>query len=124
MEHTLECSKWLPTFANARYLFGRAEFEHWTSESHTSGHMPDQVIALAEQEVVMVDSVLPIITAGLHNLVESGHEITEEVSLFPSPGHSPGHVSVAIRSQGAEAMITGDVIHNPIQFTDPNICAN
>ena len=117
-------SKWIPTFPNARYLFGRKEFEHWTSESHTSGDMPDQVIALAEQDVVMVDSVLPILNAGLHDLVESDHKITEEVSLFPSPGHSPGHVSVSIRSRGAEAVITGDVVHNPIQFTDPSICAN
>jgi len=117
-------SKWVPTFPNARYLFGRTEFEHWTSERYTSGDMPDQVIALAEQGVVMVDSVLPILNAGLHDLVESDEKITEEVRLFPSPGHSPGHVSVSIRSQGAEAVITGDVLHNPIQFTDPSICAN
>jgi glyoxylase-like metal-dependent hydrolase (beta-lactamase superfamily II) len=45
-------------------------------------------------------------------------------SAPPDAGHSPGHVSVAIRSQGKEAAITGDVIHNPIQFTDPGICAN
>jgi glyoxylase-like metal-dependent hydrolase (beta-lactamase superfamily II) len=44
--------------------------------------------------------------------------------LFSTPGHSPGHVSVAIRSQGQDAAIMGDLIHNPIQFADPGICAN
>jgi glyoxylase-like metal-dependent hydrolase (beta-lactamase superfamily II) len=86
--------------------------------------MPQMVVELAEQDRVMVDSVLPIVDAGLHKLVETNHRLTDEVMLRPTPGHSPGHVSVAIRSQGKEAAITGDVIHNPIQFTDPGICAN
>jgi glyoxylase-like metal-dependent hydrolase (beta-lactamase superfamily II) len=113
-----------PTFPNARYLFGRLEWEHWSREVHSNGDMPQMVVELAEQNRVMVDSVLPIVDAGLHELVETDHRLTDEVMLHSTPGHSPGHVSVAIRSQGQEAAITGDVIHNPIQFTDPGICAN
>lgn len=117
-------SEWVPTFPNARYLFGRVELHHWNTETHANGDMPAPVVALAEQDVVMVDSVLPIVKAGLHELVESDHRITAEVGLFPTPGHSPGHVSVSIRSDGKEAVITGDIIHNPIQLADPRICAN
>jgi glyoxylase-like metal-dependent hydrolase (beta-lactamase superfamily II) len=116
--------KWVPTFPNARYLFGRVEWEHWSREVHSNGDMPQMVVELAEQNRVMVDSVLPIVDAGLQELVETDHRLTEEVMLFSTPGHSPGHVSVAIRSQGREAAITGDVIHNPIQLADPGICAN
>jgi glyoxylase-like metal-dependent hydrolase (beta-lactamase superfamily II) len=116
--------KWVPTFPNARYLFGRVEWEHWSPEVHSNGDMPQMVVELAEQNRVMVDSVLPIVDAGLQELVETDHRLTEEVMLFSTPGHSPGHVSVAIRSQGREAAITGDVIHNPIQLADPGICAN
>ena len=58
------------------------------------------VVELAEQDEVMVDSVLPIVDAGLHELVETDHRLTDEVMLFSTPGHSPGHVSVAILSQG------------------------
>ena len=72
----------------------------------------------------MVDSVLPIVDAGLQELVETDHRLTEEVMLFSTPGHSTGHVSVAIRSEGKKAAITGDLIHNPIQLYDPGICAN
>lgn len=117
-------NKWLPTFPNARYLFGRVEWEHWSQKVHSNGDMPQMVVELAEQGRVMVDSVFPIVDAGLQELVETDHRLTDEVELFSTPGHSPGHVSVAIRSQGQEAAITGDLIHNPIQLADPCICAN
>ena len=64
--------------------------------------------------------VLPIVKAGLQELVESNHRVTDEVSLFPTPGH----VSVAINSAGQKATITGDLMHNPIQIADPEICSN
>ena len=117
-------NKWVPTFPNARYLFGRVEWEHWSRDGYSSGDMPQMVVELAEQDRVMVDSVQPIVDARLHELVETDHRLTDEVMLRPTPGHSPGHVSVAIHSQGKEAAITGDVFHNPIQFADPCICAN
>ena len=47
------------------------------------------------------------------------HVITPEVSLEPTPGHTPGHVSVRIRSQGEEAVITGDLMHHPVQCAEP-----
>ena len=119
-----DVGKWVPTFANARYLFGRVEWEHWNREAHSNGDMSQMVVALAEQDKVMIYSVVPIVNAGLHELVETDHRLTDEVSLCSTPGHSPGHVSVAIHSRGREAAITGDVIHNPIQFSDPGICAN
>ena len=70
------------------------------------------------------DPLLPIAEAGLHQLVDTNHIITEEISLFLTPGHTPSHASVAIRSQGKEAVITGDLAHSPIQFADPEICTN
>ena len=72
----------------------------------------------------MNDWVLPIVKAGLQELVETNYRLTDEVLLVPTPGHTPGHVSVAISSAGQNATITGDLIHNPIQVADPSICAN
>ena len=43
--------------------------------------------------------------------------------LEPTPGHTPGHVSVRIRSAGEEAVITGDLMHHPIQCCEPGIAA-
>jgi glyoxylase-like metal-dependent hydrolase (beta-lactamase superfamily II) len=96
--------KWLPTFTNARYVFGKTEFEHWRDHSEGS--------ALA----VFNDSVKPIAEAGKADLVASDAHLTDEISLIPTPGHSPGHMSVLIRSEGEEGLLTGDVAHHPCQM--------
>jgi glyoxylase-like metal-dependent hydrolase (beta-lactamase superfamily II) len=48
------------------------------------------------------------------------HRVSPEVSLFPTPGHTKGHVSVRIESEGDTAIITGDMIHHPCQITYPD----
>jgi glyoxylase-like metal-dependent hydrolase (beta-lactamase superfamily II) len=99
--------RWRPTFPNARYLFGRVEWEHWdrTREKWTP--------ALIEE------SIQPIFDAGLHTLVETNHRITDEIWLEPTPGPTPGHVSVRISSHGEQAVITGDLMHHPCQIAHP-----
>jgi glyoxylase-like metal-dependent hydrolase (beta-lactamase superfamily II) len=59
---------------------------------------------------------VPIITAGLHRFVDTDHRITPEVCLVPTPGHTPGHVSVRIESGDQSALITGDMVHHPAQI--------
>ncbi len=105
--------KWVPTFPKACYLFGRREWEHWTSAAaeHRDGD-------------VMGDSVRPIIDAGLAELVDMDQVLTPEVRLEPTPGHTPGHVSVRISSRGEEAVITGDLMHHPLQCAEPDLSNN
>jgi len=98
---------WVPTFPNARYLIGRREYEHWTRDGDE------------EQQVILGDSVRPVFDQGLATLVEMNHRISPEIRLTPTPGHTPGHVSVLIESGGARAMITGDMLHHPVQFGHP-----
>jgi len=100
--------RWAPTFPNARYLMGRIEHAHWTSQSERD--------AMA---AILADSVAPVRDAGLVDLVETDHRICDEVSLVPTPGHTPGHVSVRISSQGEAALITGDFMHHPCQIARP-----
>ncbi len=104
--------KWVPTFPNARYLMGREEWEHW-DEHATEGQYKE----------VIDDSVRPIVEAGLVDLVETTEEISDEISLIPTPGHTPGHVSVRISSEGEEALITGDFLHHPCQMAHPDWCS-
>jgi glyoxylase-like metal-dependent hydrolase (beta-lactamase superfamily II) len=68
---------------------------------------------------VLADSVKPVRDAGLVDLVETDHRICDEISLVPTLGHTPGHVSVRIASQGEEALITGDFMHHPCQIARP-----
>src|SRR5262245_36126495 len=77
--------KWVPTFPNARYLMGRAEFEHWRADHGNE-----------EQQHVFADSVRPVFDAGLVDLVETDHRVSPEVSFVPTLGHTPGHVSIKI----------------------------
>jgi len=99
---------WAPTFPNARYLMGRVEYAHWSSRH-----------GRADMAAVLADSVTPVWEAGLVDLVEADHRICEEISLAPTPGHTPGHVSVRIASRDAEALITGDFMHHPCQIARP-----
>jgi glyoxylase-like metal-dependent hydrolase (beta-lactamase superfamily II) len=103
----LHDGRWVPTFPNARYLFGRSEFEHWTAS-------PDE-----GDRSLMQDSVLPVVEAGLVDLVDGDHPVCASIALEPTPGHTPGHVSVYIRSQGEQAVITGDMLHHPVQCAHP-----
>jgi glyoxylase-like metal-dependent hydrolase (beta-lactamase superfamily II) len=100
--------RWIPTFPHARYLIGRKEWEHWSVDQ--SKFVKDPID----------DSVRPVIDAGLAEFVEPDHKLTEEVWLESTPGHTPGHFSVRISSGGHDAVITGDLMHHPIQFLHPD----
>ena len=102
-----ENGRWVPTFRNARYLWHRGEYEHWSR---------------TDQDIygpVVQESVLPVYEAGLVDLVSATHAVTDEVRLEPTHGHTPGHVSIRISSRGEEAVITGDLMHHPAQCAHP-----
>ena len=124
----LQDGRWIPTFPNADYLFGRIEWDHWRGEMEEEARQvaagDDEAAQLLQVGIVMGDSVLPVIEAGLHKLVEIDHRISPEVYLQPTPGHTPGHVSVHISSKGEEAVITGDMMHHPIQCMHPELGAH
>ncbi len=104
--------RWLPTFPNARYLIAQQEWIYWDS------HEDD-----AQYGSVLADSVRPVIEAGLVDFVAMDHRLCDEVWLEPTPGHTAGHVSVHIRSNGVEALITGDCIHHPCQIARTDWCS-
>jgi glyoxylase-like metal-dependent hydrolase (beta-lactamase superfamily II) len=103
----LEDGKWVPTFPNARYLIGKTEYEHWRAEGGR------------EQQAILDDAVQPIFDAGLAELVAPDRRLSDEVRLMPTHGHTPGHVSVVIESEGARAIISGDFLHHPCQIAHP-----
>lgn len=103
----LQGGQWVPTFPNAKYLFHQTEWEHWKQSTEEN------------QVQVMRDSVLPIIDAGLAEMVPSNFAIEDGFRLEPTPGHTPGHCSVHLDSNGDDAVITGDMIHHPWQIAEP-----
>lgn len=104
---------WVPTFPNARYLFAEAEVDFVQKDT-----------AEPDARAIYEDSVRPIIDAGLADFVGPGHAVVDEVWLQPTPGHTPGHCSIFISSQGQHAVLTGDVIHHPLQIALPEVSSN
>jgi glyoxylase-like metal-dependent hydrolase (beta-lactamase superfamily II) len=103
---------WEPTFKKARYLMATTEYAYWCQNRD-------------EQQFgdYFGDSVKPVFDAGLVELVAANHRVCDEVWLEPTPGHSPGHVSVRIASRGEQALITGDFMHHPCQMARPHWCS-
>ncbi len=105
----LENGRWVPTFPNARYLFSEREYNHWAAE-----HAKTPIACIA-------DSVIPIVEAGRAELVSSRHAVDDHVRLMPAPGHTPDHFAVELGRGRPQALMTGDLIHSPLQARYPEI---
>ncbi len=104
--------RWVPTFPRARYLITKAEWEHWQDEDKRKAYSTDEHIE---------DSVLPIVAAGQCDFVAMDYRFDDEAWLDPTPGHTPGHVALRVRSQGQEAALSGDLMHTALQCAEPQI---
>ena len=103
--------RWVPTFPNAKYIFSRNEFELWAARYEKGETVP--------VPLVYEDSVLPIVEAGQAIIVEDTHQIDDGMWLEPAPGHTPGHVMLNLKSGEETALMSGDVIHHPLQLIRP-----
>jgi glyoxylase-like metal-dependent hydrolase (beta-lactamase superfamily II) len=103
--------RWVPTFPNAKYIFSRNEFELWEGRYNSGAAVP--------VPLVYEDSVLPIVEAGQALIVEDDHQIDDGMWIEPAPGHTPGHVMLNLKSGDHAALMTGDVIHHPLQLVKP-----
>lgn len=105
---------WVPTFPNARYVMGRAEFAHWTS-----GEGPR---LMPENIAVIADSVLPVVAAGLVDFVDPGDEIVPGLMVEPAPGHTATQLNLRYRAaDGTSFLCAADVMNQPIQIYDPRL---
>ncbi|MEE8333303.1 MAG: MBL fold metallo-hydrolase [Alphaproteobacteria bacterium] len=108
----LENGSWVPTFPNAKYIFHKAEYQHWSEGGN-------QLEGPGAEDGSFEDSVLPVMTAGQVELVDNDFAIDDQFTLDPTPGHSPGHVCINVRAAGRHAVLAGDVVHHPIQVAYP-----
>ena len=107
----LENGRWVPTFPKAKYIMADRELEHWTARQKDN---PDSVPWIT-------DLVLPIIAAKRAQIVKSDFTFNEQVQFIPTPGHTIDHFSVLVGRAGADALITGDMIHSPLQGRYPEL---
>jgi glyoxylase-like metal-dependent hydrolase (beta-lactamase superfamily II) len=107
----LENGRWVPTFPKARYVFADRELAYWTERQKDD----------PEACPWITDSVLPIVAANRVDIVKSAHAFNDLVTLIPTPGHTIDHYSVQVGKPGADAIITGDMIHSPLQARYPEL---
>jgi len=107
----LDNGRWVPTFPKARYVFADRELAYWEKRNKDDPAACPWV----------TDSVLPVVAANRVDLVKSDYAFSDLVTLIPTPGHTIDHYSVHVGRQGADAVITGDMIHSPIQARYPEL---
>jgi glyoxylase-like metal-dependent hydrolase (beta-lactamase superfamily II) len=94
-----------PTFPQARYYLSRQDWEWFGGPGHVP-EFDDQLRSLHEW--------------GRLTLFEAPCRLTTDVQLLPSPGHTPGHTSVLVGSNGHWALLLGDLCHHPLHFSHPD----
>src|SRR5215475_449895 len=99
-----QADRFVPTFPNARYWMSAKDWE--------ACHQPDVQPARFPNAP---SCVWPLAEMGLVEFMQGEQIITRELTALPTPGHTPGHMSILITSQGERALILGDVAHNPAQ---------
>jgi len=100
--------RWVPTFANAKYILSR-----------------DEVAASeAEDGPVFRENVLPVLEAKQAVLVDLDHALDDDVRIEPLVGHTVGHYGVHLTSNGKSAAMCGDMLHNTVQLAEPDWSPN
>lgn len=104
--------RWVPTFPNAKYIFAKKEYEFWEERDRSGeqGPVPN----------VFDDSVLPVMEAGQCELVDMDYQFDNGVWFEPAPGHTAGNVVINLKSGENTAVLSGDVMHHPLQLCCPH----
>jgi glyoxylase-like metal-dependent hydrolase (beta-lactamase superfamily II) len=100
---------WVPTFTNARYLYNEAELAHRRTSDTERG------------DAAYAESIQPVFDAGLGDIIEIEADLGDGLRLEHSDGHTPGHVSLWIESEGDVALVSGDFLHHPLQCAEPHL---
>ncbi len=101
---------WVPTFPKAKYVFAKKELDHWQ-------HMPKAEVGINEN--VFEDSIQPILDAKQAQIIDDGFQLDDQITIVPTPGHTPGHYSVLVRDGDERGMFSGDTMHHPTQIFEP-----
>jgi glyoxylase-like metal-dependent hydrolase (beta-lactamase superfamily II) len=106
--------RWVPTFPNAKYIFHKREYAYWESETRRGGNPH------FDFGPVWTMNCEPVVEAGQALLIDESYSLDDTFFLSLSPGHTPFHCCVHIRSKGAEAIVLGDMMHHALQCREPD----
>ena len=86
------------SFPRARYVAQQGEYEyaHWHNERVQASYLPDNFD--------------PVLQAGRLELVSGEVDVVPGVRMVPTPGHTPHHTSIVLRSEGQTACFLADLV--------------
>jgi len=93
-------------FPNARHVHHTTEWEHWSKAESPGGEAARWIME-------------PLLDEGLVDFIDEDLIVGDGVEAVPTPGHTPGHVSVRVKSGSTEVLIGGDLSNQPIQTRHP-----
>jgi glyoxylase-like metal-dependent hydrolase (beta-lactamase superfamily II) len=93
-----------PAFPRARYVMQRADRD-WEERAARESENP-----------TWTTLVEPLSAAGVLDLIDGDHRLTDAIELHQAPGHTPGHQVVRIASDGARALLSADTWNHPVQL--------
>jgi len=99
----------VPNFPSAQYLAPQADWDTFSAALDANPQMKQ---------------VTPLQEIGRLELYTGETTITPELTMIPTPGHTPGHHSLAVSSAGERAYVMGDMAHHPAQLDHIDWCAS
>jgi glyoxylase-like metal-dependent hydrolase (beta-lactamase superfamily II) len=105
-----------PAFPNARYSMWKDEWDFWTSDPdlaqlQVGEDLKQLMLALARKNLPPIQGQL--------DLVERETEILPGIRAVAAPGHTPGHMALAISSDNEQLLYMSDAVLNPIHLEQP-----
>ena len=103
-----------PAFPNARYVMWQDEWDFWTSgqaETKLDEHIREVLLASARKNLPPIQDQL--------ELVDHEIEIVPGIRALAAPGHTPGHMALAISSRGEQLLCISDAVLHPIHLEQP-----
>ncbi len=106
-----------PTFPNARYVMAEEEWNFWADTALVERAYPNA--AISEGVLAFVNAqMLPL--ADRYDLIGFDEEIVPGMISIATPGHTPGHMSVLVQSNGESLWIGGDFAGHPVGMRNPS----
>jgi len=104
----------IPAFPNARYVMWKGEWDFWTSEQaelKLDEHSKEVLLKFAHKNLPPIQGQL--------DLVDHETEIVPGINAIAAPGHTPGHMALAISSRGEQLLCISDTVLHPIHLEQP-----
>ena len=92
------------SFANASYVIPGPEYDFWSDESLVDHE------GLGATAKVVQSNVVPL--APKTRFIEAGDAVVSGIEAVASNGHTPGHTSFHLESQGHRLLVLGDVCNH------------